>query len=653
MILLFASCQKESDINLSTYDGRLNFEEKLKSDFVQNLKSKNEEFAISILMEDLHNQSTINDISIDQDSISIFWTFEEKIRCCFYIGPKDSSIYTNTSSSVDISENLQRPKSDSKGRTLDNAIILSPINWYLDRFLGTYDETELISEKLKSIGFIVNYKRNSSKDLEEISFDDYERLNSYGVVYLKTHGTIDPKSQNFCLYSGVIITEARDQQYAGLLRQNILIHFIDPNGNSTYGLTTTWLKSSLSPAQNVLFFVSACQSNQNSTLRSLVVGRGSTFFGWDKPVTLRMSYNTGIAIFNKLIDNKLNVYESWLAALKDGYCIDKDNNYTSTLNLEGDHELRLLYTIPTVITLDATNITSFFANVGGNVVSNGGMDIIERGIYYGLFHDPEETGTRRSIGLCSGIGDCYFGEFKTSITRLQPNSVYYFKAYAKNLIGTAFGKEFFLKTSPNIETPPVMDIDNNVYSTVKIGSQTWMAENLKTTRYSDGTEINNLNDSLSWISPNLYWHGGYCGNPNIDSFVSTYGLLYNFYAVADAHGLCPIGWHVPTDEDWTILTNYLGGVNVAGAKMKEVNETWFVGNIFDAFYTNESGFSALPAGARYSDGTFSGGIGAYFWSSSEVGYDTWIRFLQLNEMKIVPWTRQHRNGFSVRCIKDK
>ena len=106
-----------------------------------------------------------------------------------------------------------------------------------------------------------------------------------------------------------------------------------------------------------------------------------------------MSYNTGIAIFNKLIDNKLNVYESWLAALKDGYCIDKDNNYTSTLNLEGDHELRLLYTIPTVITLDATNITSFFANVGGNVVSNGGMDIIERGIYYGLFHDPEETGT--------------------------------------------------------------------------------------------------------------------------------------------------------------------------------------------------------------------------------------------------------------------
>jgi uncharacterized protein (TIGR02145 family) len=653
-ILFLTSCKKDSEIDLSNYTDRVDFEENLKSNFIQNLESYSKSYATSSLIKDLQNQTSISNLSIDQDSISVFWSYEDKVRCCFYIGPKNPdklfsfNFQKETPEKISIQSKINS-KLATKGKTLDNAMLLSPINWYLNGILGSYDETEPIFNKLQSIGFFVTYKKNDSKNKEEISFEDYKGLTGYGVVYLKTHGCIDPQTSNYCIYSGVLINEERDKNNSLMLKENMLIHFIDPNGNTTYGLTSKWFDFFIDkPSTNTLFFVSACQGNFNSSLRSIIVGNGSTYFGWDKPVTLKMSYNAGITIFDQLVDNRLNCYESWLTAFKDGYCVYQDKNYTSSLYLEGARELRLIETCPTVETADGTNITSYFANVGGNVLSDGGASITERGVYYGSTPNPEKTGTRRQIGVGNGIG-----EFKTSIAKLLSNSTYYVKAFAANKMGTSFGNEIIFNTSQNIEEPVISDIDNNVYSTIKIGNQIWMAENLKTTRYADGTEIINMNDNTTWTT-NYFHYGGYCTNPAMNTYVSIYGLLYNFYALIDTHGLCPTGWHVPTDEEWTIMTNYLGGESLAADKMKEVGNTWVLsGGELDYSNTNESGFSALPAGFRSTDGGYTPiGTVARWWASNNLDF-TWDRTMQMFRSDIIrTYTSMHGYGLSVRCIKD-
>ena len=125
---------------------------------------------------------------------------------------------------------------------------------------------------------------------------------------------------------------------------------------------------------------------------------------------------------------------------------------------------------------------------------------------------------------------------------------------------------------PAVEYGTVVDIDGNSYKTVKIGSQEWMAENLKTTKYRNGdsikTTIPSTLDLTNETSPKYQWaYGG------IESNVATYGRLYTWYAVTDSRNVCPIGWHIPSDSEWTILTNYLGGINTAGGKMKEIGTT--------------------------------------------------------------------------------
>ncbi len=139
----------------------------------------------------------------------------------------------------------------------------------------------------------------------------------------------------------------------------------------------------------------------------------------------------------------------------------------------------------------------------------------------------------------------------------------------------------------------VTDIDNNHYEAVRIGSQLWMAENLKTTRYNDGTPIPLVTDSLEWdnlVTPAYCW---YRNDPV--TYGETYGALYNLHVVSTGI-LCPSGWHVPSDAEWTVLSDYLGGESVAGGKLKEAGTThWYTPN---AGATNETGFTALPGGIR-------------------------------------------------------
>ncbi len=203
-----------------------------------------------------------------------------------------------------------------------------------------------------------------------------------------------------------------------------------------------------------------------------------------------------------------------------------------------------------------------------------------------------------------------------------------------------------------IPGPNITDVENNTYKTVTIGTQTWMAENLKVSKYSDGTAIPNITDNTQWYQSSTAW----CYYNNDVANNAKYGKLYNWNAVSKTSNgnknVCPTGWHVPTDAEWTVLTDYLGGESVAGGKMKEVGTaSW---NIPNTEATNTSLFSALPGGYRFLNGNY-GDIGnlGYWWSSSEYSPNSaWGRVLNFSNGSAGRVNLNKGGGFSVRCLRD-
>ena len=199
----------------------------------------------------------------------------------------------------------------------------------------------------------------------------------------------------------------------------------------------------------------------------------------------------------------------------------------------------------------------------------------------------------------------------------------------------------------------ISDIDENQYGTVQIGDQLWMKQNLKATHYNNGDEIPTGYSDGEWIGLET---GAYAVYDNNTANADIYGNLYNWYAVDDERGVCPEGWHVPSDEEYTVLTDYLGGTSVAGGKMKEEGyEHW---NNPNTGATNESGFTALPGGYRgnYNGHYYNmGGIG-YFWSSSmsSMGYpfNAWFRLLKYDSSSVNRVYSNKRFGYSIRCLGD-
>ena len=193
--------------------------------------------------------------------------------------------------------------------------------------------------------------------------------------------------------------------------------------------------------------------------------------------------------------------------------------------------------------------------------------------------------------------------------------------------------------------------DGQTYGFVKIGSQTWMCQNLNATKYSNGDAILNVTDNTAWVNA---YEGAYCNYNNDANNAAIYGRLYHGMTLRDSRKLCPVGWHMPTNDEWTILTDYLGGYMVAGGKMKETGfDHWQDPNI-DA--TNASGFTALSAGFRDFNGKFGGEVVyGYWWSSTVSSYSIW----QYMSIYVDAWSGLARSyaldvniGLSVRCIKD-
>jgi uncharacterized protein (TIGR02145 family) len=195
----------------------------------------------------------------------------------------------------------------------------------------------------------------------------------------------------------------------------------------------------------------------------------------------------------------------------------------------------------------------------------------------------------------------------------------------------------------------IIDIDSNVYKTIIIGTQLWMAEDLKTTKYNDGTPIPNVTDNAAWSKLTI---GAYCWYNNDTSNKTTYGALYNWYAI-NTGKLCPKGWHVPTVLEWNTLINYLGSDSVAGGKLKEIDTLHWLSPNLGA--TNRTGFTALPGGCRNYKGEFvTIGLYACLWSSIEKdNLNAFYKIILFYNSAIENYSYNKTCGFSVRCIKDK
>jgi uncharacterized protein (TIGR02145 family) len=196
-------------------------------------------------------------------------------------------------------------------------------------------------------------------------------------------------------------------------------------------------------------------------------------------------------------------------------------------------------------------------------------------------------------------------------------------------------------------TSTITDIDGNTYPTVNIGNQCWMSENLKTSRYRNGGLIPNVTDGTAWSNSTT---GAWSYYNNDVSNNAIYGKLYNWYTTL-GDTLCPTGWGVPTDAEWTTLTTYLGGESVAGGKMKTTGTTYWYSQ--SAGTDNSSGFSVLPGGYLIDGSFLSIRYSAFFWSATEHDYsNAWSRFLYYSNGNVSRYNHLKSVGASVRCLRD-
>jgi uncharacterized protein (TIGR02145 family) len=298
--------------------------------------------------------------------------------------------------------------------------------------------------------------------------------------------------------------------------------------------------------------------------------------------------------------------------------------------------------IPILTTSLVSNITQTTATSGGNITSDGGSTIKARGVCWSTENTP-------SIVDCTTIDGTGTGSFTSNIAGLVANTTYYVRAYATNSAGTGYGNAVTFTTQAGTGGT-VTDIDGNVYHTVTIGTQTWMVENLKTTKYRNSDVIPNVTGNPNWFNQTILETGGYCNYADNSNYAATYGRLYNWYAVSDTRNIAPTGWHVPSDAEWTTLTNYLGGEDVAGGKLKEAGTAhWKSPN----FATNESGFTALPGGFHLSEEFYSiGDVGAWWSSTEDTIGGAWIRYAANSIDNLYRWGDRKFYGYSIRCIKD-
>lgn len=297
--------------------------------------------------------------------------------------------------------------------------------------------------------------------------------------------------------------------------------------------------------------------------------------------------------------------------------------------------------VPVLTTGIISNISQDGAICGGDITSAGTSDVTTMGVCWSTSPTPTIADSK-SIYAYPGTS------YRVQMSGLTPGTKYYVRAFATNSVGTGYGVVVtFTTLSTTIGT--ITDIDNNIYHTVSIGTLYWMVENLKTTKYNDGTSIQKVIDKTAWASLRA---GAYCEYDNNVSNVAIYGRLYNWYAISSK--LCPSGWHIATDNEWKALVSHLNGENVAGGSLKESGISHWPSPNTGA--TNSSGFTALPSGYRDKFGNYVLlGQSGIWWTATESPssiYTAYFNLIGANAINIYRGLMEKVEGYSLRCVKD-
>lgn len=317
---------------------------------------------------------------------------------------------------------------------------------------------------------------------------------------------------------------------------------------------------------------------------------------------------------------------------------------------------------PSLTTKAVSSLAVSSFTSGGTITSNGGALITTRGLCWNSTHNPTITNNKTTESTNDN-------SFISSITGLIPNSNYYIRAYASNDAGTSYGNEL------TVYTYALTDIEGNGYHSITIGTQTWMRENLKVTKYSNGDPIETTTpvgkDISLETSPKYQW--AYNGD---EANAAIYGRLYTWFAVNDSRNMCPSGWHASTQTDWNVMINWLiengynydggttyEGYNKLGISLSDTvlwtfsNVPGSIGNNDYPEFRNLTGFSALPAGTRMKTGQFLGlGSTTAWWTSTEDMFSpewAWSGVMNYNgTYVIVNGHLKQENADPVRCVKN-
>lgn len=289
------------------------------------------------------------------------------------------------------------------------------------------------------------------------------------------------------------------------------------------------------------------------------------------------------------------------------------------------------------------------AVVAGEAVNNGGAEITQMGFCYSTTTPPTVDDNVVNV-------DVQLGAFSAEISGLQSETLYFVRAFAVNAAGVGYGGVLEVETpgvtvdflNENLTYDSVVDLDGNVYPTIVIGQQEWMAANLRVTHYSNGDPIPVIVDDATWESTAV----GACVFYDDDCNAEIpYGKKYNWHAVIDDRNVCPTGWHVPSNDEWETMTLIYGGMPAGGALKSAGTDYWLPPNMGA---TNASGLSLLPGGEREDNGFFNAlGVLAAYWTATEYGpNDAFYRELSYGHTNIFTAFDSRQSGFSVRCVKD-
>lgn len=656
LLIVFASCKKKSEEpgspglseeDQAYYENIVSLQENAVNNYIEWLKSMDSLQAINQLQQFFLADPSVKSAIISEQGICVQYTN----GICG--GVVLNTLRPKSREGLNLSNSSLSPCANSKVKSLVNKkkmIYLSPCYWD-KKSISTDPVLAMYYNALPKVGFDnpLFYKN------VEVTLDLLTSLSGYGIIHIDAHGLRfdagEPNPElprdNYFITGEALNQKTTDKYWEDLKNGNIGIPELCNIGevpDQNKFLKSYWASTKFLAAHNdfskdtVLFMAMYCNSRSQ----------------WTDRFRANFAKLAHVCFFNSVCDTNCHI---WATSLIDSLCDTTARPHYSTgrwlsgpyppkhqfgdnIFIRGDQDLSLWKEME-IETSPITNITQTTATGGGNLKSDNGFPVTSKGICWSTSANPTIANNKTSDG--SGIG-----VFESNLTNLTANTLYYVRAYATNNQGKTFYGNLVSFTTQQQGGQTVTDFDGNVYNLVTIGTQVWLVENLKTTHYSNGDPVPNLTKNADWSETN---DGAWCDNNNNGNNGQIYGHLYNWRAAADPRNLCPNGWHVPSDAEWTVLDDFL--LWHVGGKMKEAGTAHWVSPNTGA--TNESGFTALPAGSRTYGGLFNEpGYAAEFWSSTISPDPTYayIRsllydddFMYSNEVWI-------EAGFSVRCLKN-